>query len=639
MARVGQPEPIPGTGAAVVPVTTYDIDENRGSGRLWQIGIDGTTKPLTRAGIDASAPAPSPDGALLAFLRRDDDDKPQLHVMPLGGGEPEAVTDLPLGAGAAVWTPDGSKLVFAAPLYRDHPSLDATAAAHPERVERKMKAVVTEHRVYRHWDKWLAGALFHHLLVYDLATASLRDLTPSLDAWLALEDPAGTFDVSPDGTEVAFVADISPPPHGVLQFAVHTVPLLGGSIHRMTADPPADQRRPRYSPDGRFLLFGFQREPDFYADRVRLASYDRDAGTETVLTENWDRSAAGWEWIDDDTIVLSAEDEARVRLFTMGITGTHPAPLTEGGATHGPRPAGDRIWCRYEDNAHPPEVAVVAGGERRIVGRFNDALLAELDLKPAEWFTFAGAEGNEVQGWLVYPPGFDPDRQWPLLHNIHGGPHGVSGDGWHWRWNTQVFAAAGYVVASVNFHGSSGWGQDFAASILGTWGAQPAADVLASSDHLVDRGIIDPDRMAVAGGSYGGYLAAWLTTMTDRFAAAICHAGVTDVLGQWASDVTAGRERSIGGLPWEDLDAVQRWSPATHTANVVTPTLVIHGELDYRVVVTQGLLWYGLLMAKGVPSRLVYYPDEGHWIQKPQNSLHWYDEFLSWLDRWIGPES
>ena len=639
MARVGQPAPIPGTEAAVVPVTTYDVAENEATSRLYRISADGTTDPITRSGVDASAPAPSPDGSRIVFLRKDASGKPQLNLMRLDGGEPEPITDLPLGAGPAVWVPDGSGLVFAAPLYRDYPSLEATAEVHPDHKDRKLKAVVTEDRIYRFWDKWLAGAEIHHLLHYDLSSETLRDLTPNLTAWLAFDDPADTFDVSPDGTEVAFTADISPPPHGVDQFAVHTVPLAGGTIHRITADPPARQYRPRYSPDGRFLLFGFQREADFYADRVRLGFFDRDAGTETALTENWDRSASGWEWVDNSTIVLSADDEARVRLYTTTISGTKPAPISEGGATHGARPAPDRIWCRYEDSTRPPEVAVIAEGERLIVGSFNDALLAELDMGPAEEFTFAGAGDRAVQGWVVYPPGFTPEQQWPLLHNIHGGPHGVNGDMWHWRWNTQVFAAAGYVVASVNFHGSSGWGQDFAASILGSWGDQPAADVLASNDHLLDRGFIDADRIAIAGGSYGGYLVAWLTSLTDRFAAAICHAGVTDLLGQWASDITAGRERSIGGLPWEDLEAVQRWSPVAHTTHVVTPTLVMHGERDYRVVVTQGLVWYGLLQAMGVPARLVYYPDEGHWIQKPQNSLHWYDEFLTWLDRWIGPEA
>jgi dipeptidyl aminopeptidase/acylaminoacyl peptidase len=208
-------------------------------------------------------------------------------------------------------------------------------------------------------------------------------------------------------------------------------------------------------------------------------------------------------------------------------------------------------------------------------------------------------------------------------------------DNWHWRWNPQVMAAAGYVVMSVNFHGSSSFGDAFTRSIRGRWGDQPAIDIEAATDHMLSLGYIDGDRMAIAGGSYGGYLVSWLTTLTDRYAASICHAGVTDLLGQYASDHTAGRDKAMGGLPWEDMDAVLRWSPMAHTHDIVTPTLVIHGELDYRVVITQGLSLYGLLKAKGVPARLVYYGNEGHWIEDRDNALHWWGEFLGWLERWL----
>jgi dipeptidyl aminopeptidase/acylaminoacyl peptidase len=210
-------------------------------------------------------------------------------------------------------------------------------------------------------------------------------------------------------------------------------------------------------------------------------------------------------------------------------------------------------------------------------------------------------------------------------------------DDWHWRWNTQVMAAQGYVVISVNFHGSSSFGDAFTRSIRGAWGDMPARDIEAATDHMLSLGYIDEAAMAIAGGSYGGYLVTWLTTLTDRYAASICHAGVTDLLGQWASDHTAGREHAVGGTPWDDMDAVARWSPMANTYGIVTPTLVVHGELDYRVVITQGLLLYGILKAKGVPARLAYYPNEGHWIETRDNALHWWEEFFGWLNRWLKP--
>jgi dipeptidyl aminopeptidase/acylaminoacyl peptidase len=311
-------------------------------------------------------------------------------------------------------------------------------------------------------------------------------------------------------------------------------------------------------------------------------------------------------------------------------------PQTGTGSNHGARVGEECFWHRHETMAQPPEVAITHGGHTTLVSGFTTEALAEFDFRPATEITFAGADGNQIQAFVNEPPGFDPDRTWPLLQNVHGGPHNGVTDAWHWRWNTQVMASAGYVVASVNFHGSSSFGDEFTRSIRGRWGDQPTTDIEAATDHLLALGSIDPDRMAIAGGSYGGYLVTWITTQTDRYAASICHAGVTDLLGQYASDHTEGRDTAMGGVPWEDMDAVNRWSPMAHTHDIVTPTLVIHGELDYRVVVTQGLELYGVLKAKGVPTRLVYYGDEGHWIEERDNALHWWGEFLGWLERWIG---
>jgi dipeptidyl aminopeptidase/acylaminoacyl peptidase len=218
---------------------------------------------------------------------------------------------------------------------------------------------------------------------------------------------------------------------------------------------------------------------------------------------------------------------------------------------------------------------------------------------------------------------------------IHGGPHATFGDTWHFRWNAQAFAAPGYVVAMVNFHGSTSFGDSFARSIHGRWGDQPTVDILAATESLIERGIADPERMAITGGSYGGYLTAWMMSQTDRFRCAIAHAAVTNLGGMYATDMTYGFSRSRGAEIWEDPARVDRWSPSAHASGYNTPTLVIHGERDYRVPVTQGLELYGVLKSKGVPARLVYFPDENHWILKPQNSLVWYQEVHDWLAQWL----
>jgi dipeptidyl aminopeptidase/acylaminoacyl peptidase len=634
LKRVGQPQHIPGTTRSVVAVVSYDEDNEMHS-VLHVVDRDGTTSQLTSSERHASAPAPSPDGTQIAFLARTGEEKPQVWVMPLSGGEARCVTNLVLGARYVTWIPQTNALLVAGPVMRDHPSVDATADFIEEN-EGKALPVVTEDRVFRHWKKWLAGSHVDHLFRMDLADDSLTDLTPDLDRLIGLDDLEGSITVTPDGTTAIFSLDAGDPAWERISFSLHSVPLTGGDITRLPTGASAQQTRPRVSPDGSTLIYGAQYEQDYYADHVRIVSHHLATGTEQDLTAAWDRSAGGWEFINDGCIVFNAEDEGHVRLYTMDLEGGAPISQTSTGSNHGPRPGIDCFWHRTESMRQPPEVAITSGGHTEIVSSFNTDALAELDLRSAEEIRFSGANGVQIQAFIIEPPAFDDTRQWPLLHNVHGGPHNGVIDSWHWRWNPHVMASPGYVVVSVNFHGSSSFGDAFTRSIRGEWGDMPARDIEAATDHMLTLGYIDPHRMAIAGGSYGGYLVTWLTTETDRYAASICHAGVTDLLGQWASDHTAGREHAVGGVPWEDMDAVQRWSPMAHTHEIDTPTLVIHGELDYRVVNTQGLVLYGALKAKGVPARLVYYPNEGHWIEHRENGLHWWTEFHEWLDRWLG---
>ncbi len=634
LKRVGQPEPVPGTSVCVVPVVHY-TDEGKAHSTLYLVDRDGMTTRLTSATRSSSSPMPSPSGDRVAFIGSEGDDPGQVYVMRLDGGEAEKVSDFPLGTAAVQWVPGRNSLVAVVPVFRDHLSLDATAEE-KERREGKTLPVATEDRFYRYWKRWIAGSTLHHLVRIDLDSGDATDITPGLDRLIGLEELGSRFTIDPTGTTIYALVDANEPAWEEQSYAIHSVPVDGGEIERLPTGEAVNHHRPKVSPDGETLLYGAQYEHAFYADRVRLISHHLPTGSETVLTPDWDRSAGGWEFVGNDGVVFHAQDEGHVRLYTMPLDGGTPTPQTSTGSNHGPRAGVGCYWHRSESMARPPEVAYTCGGHTTIASTFNDEALSEFKMRPAEEIRFEGADGHQIQAFVVVPPEFDSSERWPLLQNVHGGPHNGVMDDWHWRWNTQVMAAAGYVVMSVNFHGSSSFGDEFTRSIRGSWGDQPAKDIDAASDHMIGLGYIDPDRIAIAGGSYGGYLVSWITTQTDRYAASICHAGVTDLLGQWASDLTEGRAAAVGGVPWEDMDAVLRWSPMAHTHDITTPTLVIHGELDYRVVITQGLVLYGTLKAKGVPARLVYYGDEGHWIEKRDNAIHWWGEFLGWLDRWIG---
>jgi dipeptidyl aminopeptidase/acylaminoacyl peptidase len=321
-----------------------------------------------------------------------------------------------------------------------------------------------------------------------------------------------------------------------------------------------------------------------------------------------------------------------------------PRELVRGGWLGEPEVAGGRIFTSYQSITQPPEVwtCKLNGSDARRISDFTGPVLADVALSTVREEVFAGADGDDVQMFVLYPPGAEPPaagerpaEPWPLVQMIHGGPHGVFGDQWHWRWCSHIFAAPGYVVALVNFHGSTGFGQAFTESILGTWGDRPFRDIMAATDLLIERGVADPARMAATGGSYGGYLVAWIAGHTDRFACLVNHAGVSDFQAQHGTDITQGRRRSFGGDVLADLDGLDRYNPLRSAAHFSSPMLVIHGERDYRVPYIQGLQIYNAYKALGRPARLVVYPDENHWILKPRNSQHWYGEFMTWLARWL----
>jgi dipeptidyl aminopeptidase/acylaminoacyl peptidase len=638
--RVGAPIPTPDGGTFAVHVTTYDMEQNRGRSRIWLVPVAGGGEPraLTAADVSSTEPAFSPDGKRLAFVRKGEDGKGQIHVLPLEGGESQRLTEMPLGAFDPHWLPDGSGLVFAAPLIRGCFTPEATQAEIERRAKDPVKAHVTEERVYRFWDVWLTTGEVTHLFFVAADGSGLRDLTPDSIAWFEWMEPSGQYDVSPDGAELAYAGIVFDTQRSLLRSMIFTVPLAGGAPRCLTQEHPAGDVHPRYTPDGRGIVFGMTHDPHFYADRIRLMRFDRGSGKIEPILDQWDLSPSYWETTADGGLSFLAEDAGRVHAYALAPGSAEPHAVARGGTITAARVTrSGQLLFNLQTLVAPPEIHAcpAAGGPARQITRFTAPSMEPIELGEVREMQFEGAYGETVQMFVVLPPGYRAGTRYPGVQVVHGGPHGISGDAFHFRWNAALFAAPGYVVGMVNFQGSTSWGQSFAQRIQGGWGDRPFQDVMRGTDLLVAAGLVDERRMAAAGGSFGGYMASWIAGHTDRFRCIVNHAGVYDLMVQYGSDVTQGRAQSMGGEPWDGLEAIDRWNPARFAAGMNTPMLVIHGERDYRVPVSHGLECYGVLKAKGVPARLVYFPDENHWVLKPRNSQLWYREVLGWLERWL----
>lgn len=647
LPRVGNPIPDSKGARFVVPVTCFDVDKNEGLTRLWL--DDGGFRAIS-SGVSASQPVWSPDDRYLAFVRKapagkdTGAEKNQLYVMDLCGGDPERLTGMPLGVSDPRWMPDGRHIAFLSPVYEGHWSLDETEAEAKRRKDSKLKARVTDNRFYRYWDRWVCEEPFQHFFLVNVSTGELRDLTPTLNRFLPLMDPVGSWDIAPDGSEIAFTCVRSERPYHDLINGVYRQSLNGGEPVLISEWTTSHATRPRYSPDGEYILHGMQSEEGFYADKTRLVAHHVATGRHIVLTEAWDHSAEGWEFISAGTVACIAEDRGANAIYTLDLARglaspgeVQPEQIARGAWYSGLKVAGGTIFTTKQSHCSPPEVITLKldGSNETQRSEFTRPVLADVALAQPEEHYFKGANGDSVQMWLLYPVGRER-KNLPLVHLIHGGPHGTFGDQWHWRWCAQAFAAQGWLVAMVNFHGSTGWGNEFARCIMGEWGEKPFQDIMAATDYLIERGLADADRMGCAGGSYGGYMASWIAAKTDRFKCLVNHAGVSDLQAQYARDVTPGREKALGGEPWGDQPGLDRYNPMRHSKGFRTPMLVIHGELDYRVPYTQGLQTYNAYHAQKREARLVVYPDENHWILKPQNSIHWYGEVFSWLCKHLG---
>ncbi len=510
----------------------------------------------------------------------------------------------------------------------------------------KSKAVIIDDAQFRVWDHWISDGKRPMIFAIDVATGRHRNLLAKSKRYLPPTEPppsAADYDISPDGKELCFTSD-SAHDYGTDFNSDLYVLRLGSSADaepkNVTSDNSASDSSPAYSPDGKWIAFLRQTNKKAPADRSRLMLLDRGGGAPKELAASFDRSCHSPRWVNRRRLVFEAENGGVKGIYFTDVEGkiasTDPPKMSEQSVDF----ARGRRLAVYLGSSFDRPATVFAHGpgmkDPIRLEHFNDELVSQWKLGKFESTTFRGAGDCEVQQWVVYPPGFDPTKKWPSVQVVHGGPYSAIVNDWSYRWNPELWAAQGYVIACVNFHGSSGYGQKFTDSINGAMGEKPLVDVIKSTEWFAQKPWIDAKRMAAAGGSYGGYMMAWLNGHTDLFRALVCHAGVYDWHAMQASDIVKFREYALGATAWGDLMAVDHQSAQRFAAQFQTPTLILHGEKDYRVPFTQGLAYYNTLRQKGVPTRLVYFPDENHWILKPNNSLVWHREVFAWLDKYIG---
>jgi dipeptidyl aminopeptidase/acylaminoacyl peptidase len=649
--RLASPALSPDGRTAVFAVQEWSVEKNRSTTHLWLVDLaGGEPRRLTSAATATDgSPVWSPDGRRVAFVsKRGDDEVAALYVIRTDGGEPEKLVELPYGVSKPTWLPDGRAIIVATQVIPELAGklTKADLAAMKKEVKRrkdsKVTAKVTEDRAFRYWDHWLTDNLASRLVRVDVETKGLLDLTPQRDRLFQFSGEV-SYDVSPDGRQVAVAMNSTPSPYrDNPNLDVSLVPTDGsGTMKLLTSDNRGDDTSPVFAPDGKTLVFARTTTPYYSGESRRLWRHDLATGANTPLTDKIDLSFDEAAFAPDGrTLWVIAEEKGVVPLFRLNADGTGLAPAVATGTCGSLDVRGGAAVFLHDTANRPAELFAldpVTGAVRQLT-HFNDTLLATIDLGRVEPYWFTGAAGDRIHGWLTLPPKFDPAKPYPLVQLMHGGPHTMCRDTWSYRWNAHQFAAPGYVVTWINRHGSTGFGERFARSILNEWGEKPLEDILKGTDHLLQKlPNLDPKRMAAAGGSYGGYMAAWVAGHTDRFACLIDHAGVNDLVTQYGADTTNySFSQVLGGTPWANPEGMQRNNPMTFARNFKTPMLIIHGELDYRVPYVNGTALYGVLQSMGVPSRLVVFPNENHWVLTPQNSIYWNYEVQAWLARYLG---
>lgn len=645
MQRISDPQVSPDGKWVAFSVRDTDYDANRGRYDVWLASVDGASvKRLTTHPENDLDPRWSPDGRWVYFLSARTGSTQVWRIQPTGG-EAEQVTRLPVDINGFKVMPDGKRLVLAIDVWPSARTLADSVKRDEALSKSKVKARVTEQLLFRHWDQWEDGK-YSHLFLWT-SDKDVRDLTPGLMADTPIRPFGGMEQVaiSPDGKLVAYVARVGGRETAwTTNTDVFLVPTDGSArTLNITADNKAYDFDPVFSPDGKTIAILQMKRPGYEADRQRVALYDVASKRMRVLTEPWDRSAGEITWSrDGKTIYTSADHIGNHALFSIDVASGTVKPLVEKGYNTSVRVAGDRLLFARDTLKSPVELFTIKpdGTDMRQVTRLNAQRVANIAWGDYEQFSFKGAKGDTVYGFVMKPANYKGGKA-PVAFLIHGGPQGSFGDHFHYRWNPQFYAGAGYAVVFIDFHGSTGYGQAFTDAIRGDWGGAPYEDLMLGLDAAIAKyNFLDGSRVAALGASYGGYMINWINGKTDRFKALVCHDGLFDLrFAYYDTEEVFFPEWEQMGTPYDRPEEYEKWSPVTYVKNWKTPTLVIHGALDFRVPDTHGMAAFTALQRRGIPSRFLHFPDENHWVLKPQNSKLWHTEVLAWIDRYTKSKS
>jgi dipeptidyl aminopeptidase/acylaminoacyl peptidase len=642
LARIDDPQVSPDGRLVAFTVQRIDVPNNKRITQIFLVPVaGGLARQITQDGDDNERPRWLSDSKRIAFIS-DRAGTSQVWMQTVDSADARQITNLPTEAGGVLVSPDGKNLVFSSDVF---PQCGADSACNQKELDTekngKVKARIYTELLYRHWNRW-AGARRSHLLTVGIAGGEVKDLTPGTrDVPPFSLGGSDDYAISPDGSEVCYAMNADAVPAISTNADLFAVPMTGGSPRKITTNAGADSS-PSYSPDGKYLAWRAQVRPGYESDRWRRWVMDRLTGRVTDLSENMDRWVNGFVWsADSANLFYTSEDRGRQSIQFKSMRGGE-AHLAISGDNHLDEmqftPDGKTLIYTQQSGTQPAGIyrASSSGGVAQALTNLNDEALNSHQMTPLEEFWVDGADGVKVQSFVVKPYGFREGRKYPVLMLIHGGPQGAWGHSWTYRWNAQVFAAAGYVVVMPNPRGSTGYGQKFIDEINGDWGGRAFDDIMAVADHVVTNlPYADGSRMAAAGGSYGGYMIDWILGHTQRFKALVTHDGVYDLRSEFGETEELWFPLwEFGGTPWDNPETYGRWSPSLFAKEFHTPTLVIHGELDYRVPVGQGLQLFTALQLQKTPSKLLLFPDEGHWVLKPQNSLLWYKTFIDWIDTW-----